>query len=332
MGKIKEYRNRYKLWQCDSLRHVKSTPCNDAHHCCCCENDFTGNFCPTCGQRSGVRRLTWKGVRYGVLDVWGMGSRALPYTLLQLLFRPGYLIADYISGRRQVSFPPVKMLVIVGLAVFLIDNGIAPPANDTSTGSELEFRWLDHFIDIIAKHYDWSVLFLISFLIIPTYIIFRHSPRCSHHTIPEGFFIQVFNAVQILIVLLVYNVVGKFIEGESAIIDNGASVIVFIILFRTYRQLFGYGFWGTLWRLTIVIFVGLMLSFLIVSAGFCIQLAFDRNWTRLMLQIRSLLVTAAFFTLPTLLAVWINRRSRRKAVGNAATASSETESGQMTDN
>lgn len=27
--------------------------------------------------------------------------------------------------------------------------------------------------------------------IVPTWVIFRNSPRNSHHTIPEGFFVQV---------------------------------------------------------------------------------------------------------------------------------------------
>ena len=54
---------------------------------------------------------------------WTCGAwatRSLPYTLWQLLWRPGYLIRDYISGKRQVSFPPVKMLVVMALLVVLV--------------------------------------------------------------------------------------------------------------------------------------------------------------------------------------------------------------------
>ena len=98
-GKIKKSYNQFKQWQRNSLLHVTSTPSSDTHHCHCCENDYTGNYCPTCGQRAGVKHLTWNSVRSGVMDVWGVGSRSLPYTLWQLLLRPGYLIADYINGR-----------------------------------------------------------------------------------------------------------------------------------------------------------------------------------------------------------------------------------------
>ena len=66
-------------------------------------------------RRQSMAPITWRSVWQGIMDVWGVGTRSLPYTLWQLLWRPGYLMRDYISGKRQVSFPPVKMLVIVGI-------------------------------------------------------------------------------------------------------------------------------------------------------------------------------------------------------------------------
>jgi hypothetical protein len=69
-----------------------------------------------------VGRITWRTLRQGFAMLWGMDSRSLPYTLWQLLLRPGYLIGDYISGRRQVSFPPIKMLAIVALFALIINN------------------------------------------------------------------------------------------------------------------------------------------------------------------------------------------------------------------
>jgi len=64
--------------------------------------------------------ITWHSVWQGVMDVWGVGTRSLPFTLWQLLWRPGYLIRDYISGKRQVSFPPVKMLVVMAVHLVLV--------------------------------------------------------------------------------------------------------------------------------------------------------------------------------------------------------------------
>lgn len=57
--------------------------------------------------------MTWSNVAKGVMDVWGLGSRTMPFSIWQLLCRPGYFIGDYISGKRQLCFPPVKMLFII---------------------------------------------------------------------------------------------------------------------------------------------------------------------------------------------------------------------------
>lgn len=57
-----------------------------------------------------------------------MHTRSMPYSLLQPLLRPGYFIGDYITGRRQVSFPPMKMLVIMGLLVLMVNNLADPEA------------------------------------------------------------------------------------------------------------------------------------------------------------------------------------------------------------
>lgn len=126
------------------------------------------------------------------MDLWGMGTRSLPYTLWQLLLRPGYLIGDYISGRRQVSFPPIKMLVFVALLVYIVISILSP--EDTNKNPESDYMMLDYAFSFFEKHYDVGMMFFFSLFIIPTYFIFRFAPRCDHHTLPEGFYIQVFNS------------------------------------------------------------------------------------------------------------------------------------------
>jgi len=65
-----------------------------------------------------------------------MGNRSLLYSLWQLIWRPGYFISDYINGKRQVSFPPVKMLVLMGVASVLMDKitGRAYNSKPTAAG------------------------------------------------------------------------------------------------------------------------------------------------------------------------------------------------------
>ena len=82
----KELYHRFRNWQKRPSYHWDKGAV--AHRCPNCDHEFTGNYCPLCGQQTGDGRITWRWVWRSILDVWGMDSRSLPYTLLQLLLRP----------------------------------------------------------------------------------------------------------------------------------------------------------------------------------------------------------------------------------------------------
>ena len=113
LQQLKRGFERFKRWQRQTPEYLID---RDEEHCCqCCGQRYRGNFCPRCSQKAGRGRITWSSVYNGMLDVWGLGSRSMPLSIWHLLYRPGYFIGNYISGKRQLSFPPVKMLFIIAL-------------------------------------------------------------------------------------------------------------------------------------------------------------------------------------------------------------------------
>jgi len=156
-----------------------------------------------------------------------------------LLGRPGYLVRDYISGHRQVSFPPVKMLVIVCLFVVAFE-WIFHLKNDV-LGITFNIQAADEIVGWINSQKSWATLLLQSFYILPTWQVFRFAPSYPRHTLPEGFFLQVFLSVQSLLL----SFIGYW--------NQTAELSVWLIfMYITYLQLFGYGWWGTLWRLAVM--------------------------------------------------------------------------------
>lgn len=128
---LRERYRWFRTWQehpFDYANHSEHTT-----RCANCGTEFRDNFCPHCGQKAGVGRIGWNTVRQGIMILWGMDNRSLSFTLVQLALRPGYLIHDYISGKRQVAFPPVKMLFIVALA-----NALAARLHEKLYGSVAE--------------------------------------------------------------------------------------------------------------------------------------------------------------------------------------------------
>ena len=80
--------------------------------CTNCGERYTGRMCPQCGQPGSWTRFTWKQAMLNLLDIWGLGNRPMFRTLKELLWRPGYMVRDYLKGHRQFYFPPFKLLAV----------------------------------------------------------------------------------------------------------------------------------------------------------------------------------------------------------------------------
>ena len=253
---------RFKQWQQDPFSYKFGS--QDSHRCNNCGNEFVGNFCPMCSQKQDVGPITWKSVMQSIGEVWGLHNRSLLYSVVQLFLRPGYFISDYISGKKQVSFPPVKMLALVALLGLLVDY--LTGAIDGMFGmtfEEDEMLFFDNVIMWMNTHPDMMSMFFLSYLIIPVYFIFRFAPRNTRHTLPQGFFIQVFSSVLFLFLNMLYDItsMGWFV-----------FVLALLALFFTYKQLFGYGIWGTAWRLAAAMVCAVLFLFLLLFIDSCIHM------------------------------------------------------------
>lgn len=93
---------------------------DEPHVCLNCGKEYQGNFCPRCGQSGKTERFTMKSVFTNTLEVWGFGNRGFVRNLIELLYRPGYMIRDYLQCRRQAYFQPVKMLFILCVLYALV--------------------------------------------------------------------------------------------------------------------------------------------------------------------------------------------------------------------
>ena len=83
---LKERYKRFKAWQINP--YDWSFDENERHHCENCGHDFTGNFCPHCSQKAGLKKISWKNVLQSIGELWGMGNRSMLYSLWQLIWRP----------------------------------------------------------------------------------------------------------------------------------------------------------------------------------------------------------------------------------------------------
>ena len=267
---IKESYKRFKQWQKSPVAFKMS---DERHRCQNCGEEFEGNFCPCCGQRGGTGVVTWRSIHEGVMELWGIGTRSMPYTLWQLLLRPGYFIGEYISGRKQVSFPPVKMLVIVATLIFVIDHltGLQLFGPEDAVTDTAQDNIFEKISDWLSNHYDWSSLLFFLFLLFPTNIVFRYSPRHALHTVPQGFFVQVFNSTLFLLLVFIVGVLLWVLglQTSSSVNDVLFYIIIGLQLIVVYKQLFGFGLWATIWRISLTVILSI---FLFLTVAFLVDL------------------------------------------------------------
>ena len=80
----KELCRKFRQWQKQPAEYEE---CTDMHRCCNCEREFRGNYCPACGQKWDTGPVSWSNLRQQWMNLWGLGTRSLPVTILQLFLR-----------------------------------------------------------------------------------------------------------------------------------------------------------------------------------------------------------------------------------------------------
>ena len=305
--RFKDYRNSYREWK---QRPVEYKYPGEKFRCSCCGEEHEGNYCPLCGQKASQGPVTWKSIWAGVMELWGLHSRSLPYTAWQLLFRPGHLMRDYVTGKRQVSFPPVKMLVLLGVIVYLLGHWLFPKefsheiGKITATGF---FYYISYAWKWLLAHEEWGTLLVFSALILPTWIVFRHAPLLKRHTLPQGFFVQVFVACQSLVlelIMLLLALMLWFVPYSH--IKTLYAVFFLLYLFIDYRQLFGYNWWGTIWRMLML----LVIIMLFVADAGCMISVFNHS---LPAELMGMVMSLIFTLWITYLTIYFTHVINRKA-------------------
>jgi hypothetical protein len=272
MESFKQNYRRFKQWQERPVQyHVMS---EEEHDCHCCGYHYKGNYCPCCSQKASKGRVSWSSVHQDVLDIWELKNpRSILRSIWHLMIRPGYFISDYISGKCYASFAPVKMLFVLAIIYSFIAYWFLPNVLGVKLDPDYE-EFMSGFMEWSRHHYTWQALGMAVLAIIPTYLMFRYAPRHTRHTLPEGFFIQVFLAVIGLVLSLILMPLRLI---DPLVLSVAVSIITMVYYIVCYMQLFGYGLWGTLWRQGFIYLGIIGLTYAFIAGVFGINMGSDQT-------------------------------------------------------
>lgn len=106
-------------------------------HCLNCGADYEGAYCPHCGQYWKVKRITARNIFDSFISNIAGFEANLPRTLIDLFYRPGYLTAEYIDGKRKIYTNPFSTILLLAtvfifLNQYVVDTDIREVSNHFS--------------------------------------------------------------------------------------------------------------------------------------------------------------------------------------------------------
>ena len=128
----------YKLFHQKQIRgkhEIKENPT-----CCVCKNcgnTFQGNYCPHCGQNRHTPRFTIRNAFQNILSGFFNIDHGFSRNLIELLYRPGYMIRDYLRGKRVHYYKPFQTLFVLA-ALYIMGVQLIDPTAIKLSEKEME--------------------------------------------------------------------------------------------------------------------------------------------------------------------------------------------------
>jgi hypothetical protein len=114
--------------------------------CTNCETAFASKFCPDCGQKADIHRVTIKTVLHDFLHAFTHADKGFLLLVKALITKPGIVAREFVEGKRKRYFNPLSFLVITSAVFAYISHitgymdaltGSAQPTESTRVSSEM---------------------------------------------------------------------------------------------------------------------------------------------------------------------------------------------------
>ena len=127
--------------------------------------------------------------------------------------------------------------------------------------------------------------------------VFRFAPKHPRHTLPEGVYIQFFMCTLVLLCIVL-----------RALISDWMLIFIPVYYCIAYKQLFGYGIWGTIWRTLLCL--GIIFYFFGVTAMVSMNISGEFRQEHTVFEFLSMFgAFLALGALVLLLGYWISKKT-----------------------
>ena len=218
-------------------------------HCLNCGADFEGAFCPHCGQYWRVQRVTARSILDLIVTNITSINANMPRTILDLFYRPGYLIADYLRGRRKNYSNPFSLIFVLAALFLILDqyvmqdnvreasieysNAIGEGLNKSLGTEDHQYdsnQYTPELLNLIYVHLGLFSILMIPMLTLPFWLAYRKKGQYRDNPINiyESTIVIAFISCQNLVVNLLSM---PFITSDNMGLVSTIGYLIVIPLF-----------------------------------------------------------------------------------------------------
>ena len=230
-------------------RMTDEDACNREETVCLnCGTHYRGDYCPNCGQEARTGRLR---IRQGIQDLFGIFTNfdsGIMHTCIELIYRPGYMMYDYIKGHRREYVKPIQLLFLL-TTIALVEHyilygaGFDEQIDDGTLAEKLEVDEIaaSRLIAVVKSVIEWIIvnkaifcMLMVSMLVLPNRLVFKGTETGRGMNISEHFFVMMYVGCQTIMLQIIEMPMVRFIPGYD---DSGIG-FSFLLLIWDFNQLF----------------------------------------------------------------------------------------------
>lgn len=217
---------------------MSDTKGNNVCKCLNCGTEFTGKYCPECGQSAETKRLSLRrAITETIPDIYNLDNKFV-LTCIDLFRKPGEVLRGYIEGRRTRYYKPIPMLFVLATIYVLLNH-----LTHTAAVAELPSDQTDNKIAVILFAFirlidnkAWLSVISVIFFVLPNYIAFGHSEYGGRMNLAEHFFTLIYKECQGMIIAIIMLIAGLFFDVNSLLLNVS---IMYLLLLVDYKYLLG---------------------------------------------------------------------------------------------
>ena len=234
-----------------------------------CNTVVTSEFCPNCGQRTSINKVSFKETFHDLIDQLFSLSAPLPATLKMLIVNPGLLFREYLSGKRKKYYKPISFFLLATLLYifvrWLIDfSPFAQTIGNPSSSPVIDEALMEQARDFMFRNINNLLFFFVITLALMLKVFFYRRYMLSEY-LAVSFYLAGFYTLLTTVNLFYMKYVNPNIQVIAMMVMWGYFIYAMILFFERRKWLVGIkAFFTYLIAYVLYLFIAFYFSYFIV--------------------------------------------------------------------